>query len=95
MGKIRDFLKNSAQVDKVAHLAFNKIDTDKNGSISKDELEPVMEILAIMVGIPIPTSLVIHQAMKVLDKDRDGEISFEEFKGLTVQTLNLMPQEEE
>ena len=90
MEKVKELLQNSGQIDKVARIAFDQADKDKSGFVSKQELEPLAAQIASLTGIPAPTKIVVHQAMHFLDKDHDGQVSFDEFKVLVTEMLKLM-----
>ncbi len=65
----------SEREKKVIRDAFNLFDTDGDGSVTKDELKHVMETL-------FNTDLneeELEQMVNDVDKDDDGEVSFEEF----------------
>ena len=94
MGKIRELLKNPEQVDKVARLAFQQVDTDKSGYVTRDELEVLMKKIATDCDIKTPTASEVDDAMKAIDANGDGQISVEEFKVLIVAILSAIASQE-
>lgn len=57
--------------------AFNMFDTDKSGSIDREEVKQLMKKLAQDL-----TAEELDAIMGEVDTDGDGEISFEEFRAL-------------
>lgn len=67
--------KNAPEEDEELLQAFKIFDADGNGTISKDELKRVMD----MLGEKLSESQ-IDEMMKEADINGDGEIDFGEFK---------------
>jgi calcium-dependent protein kinase len=59
--------------EKNLQQAFNTFDVDKTGKISKDDLKSVL-------GIGTIVNKHLDTVIKQADKNKDGEISYEEFK---------------
>lgn len=87
MGKVKDMLNNPTQVDKVAKAVFDSVDTDRSGFVSEEELDTLMRNIAGQCMAPAPTQKEVKEALQVLDQNKDGQISFEEFKVLVVEIL--------
>ncbi|GMH97435.1 hypothetical protein TrVE_jg3233 [Triparma verrucosa] len=69
---------------KIMRDAFNLFDTDGDGSVTKDELKHVMQTL-------FNTELSEEELDKMVsdvDKDNDGEVSFEEFQAKVQSVIN-------
>jgi len=68
---------------------FGKVDTDRNGSLSADELEALAENLRIATGQTLDVST---EAIKALDRNGDGELSPDEVdlrKTLSLKSADL------
>ncbi|MEI6205577.1 MAG: EF-hand domain-containing protein [Desulfuromonadales bacterium] len=68
---------------------FGKVDTDRNGSLSKDELEALAENLRRAAGQSLDVSA---EAIKALDRNGDGELSPDEIdlrKTLSLKSADL------
>ena len=63
------------------------IDTDKNGFVTKAELQFLMNNIAKGAGIPPPNHKEVDEAMKLLDANGDGSVSFDEFLVLVKEVL--------
>lgn len=79
-----------------ARAAFDMIDTDGSGALDTDEvsgalpaaeLQPLVTLrnsqlsdISVMLGGEPMTEEQIHEAMRVLDTDRNGTIEFDEFQ---------------
>jgi len=94
MGKIKDILNNPTQLDAVARMAFQQVDTDKSGFVSRSELEVLMNKVASDCKIPAPTSAEVDDAMKAIDANGDGQISVDEFKVLITAILSAIAAQE-
>jgi len=80
---LREFIFMTRDVDtntepdiEELRLAFNIVDTDKNGYIDIDELK---NVIAQLSGSE-PSEDEVQHIMKVFDLNQDGRISFEEFQ---------------
>eukprot|EP00298_Acanthocystis_sp_HF-20_P021317 c275_g1_i1.p1 GENE.c275_g1_i1~~c275_g1_i1.p1 ORF type:complete len:148 (-),score=65.54 c275_g1_i1:4-447(-) len=71
--------KAQADLDSSLKAAFDVIDVDKDGFITKEELSDGMKKLGMHL-----TSAEIDELIKQADADGDGKIGFEDFK-----TMNL------
>jgi calcium-dependent protein kinase len=65
--------KEKLLTEKNLQQAFNTFDVDKTGKISKDDLKSVL-------GIGTIVNKHLDTVIKQADKNKDGEISYEEFK---------------
>jgi Ca2+-binding EF-hand superfamily protein len=76
-------------------FAFNMIDIDGNGKITKSELKTILNsIYRVLNNMNIPTDLnpdeYAEKLFDVLDSDKDGEITFEEYKTGAVKNSALL-----
>ena len=64
----------------ILRMFFEEIDSDRNGSIQREELLGVLQVLGLQSG---------DDAMEKMDGDRDGNVSFSEFLAfMTAQAKN-------
>ena len=90
MTSAADILNNPELLDQVTRAAFNEVDTDKSGSVTQDELEALIKNIAQQSNIAPPSKQDIQDAMKALDTNNDGKVSYEEFKVLVVMILKAI-----
>lgn len=89
MGKLQDFLSDQAQVDQIAKGAFEKIDKDSRGYLDESQIELVLNGITTQFNAPAPTKDQVQQAMTGIDTDKDGRVSYAEFKTLLVEVLKV------
>merc|ERR1719411_1103416 len=64
---------------------FDRLDTDKSGDLSRDEIKHALEVLGLQAQFDLDTLL------NAMDTDANGSISIEEFKnGLPKEVLQTM-----
>lgn len=66
-------------INKVAREVFDLYDKDKNGTVDKHELKPLLEKISKHLGLPMPTDKEIESGLKQLDINNDGVLQFNEF----------------
>ena len=74
-----------AQKDKikiVSDLAFEAVDNNHSGSLSKEELGNELKIVAGEMGVTPPNEADIKAVIDELDEDGDGDVSKDEFEHL-------------
>lgn len=76
-----------AEIRELARQAFNVVDVDGSGSISIRELQTLMLGMSKSVGVGAPSPDEVKEAMDTLDKNKDGQVSFEEFLELVRDIL--------
>ena len=69
----------SLQVLMICNTVFKQVDTDKSGSIDKDELKVVLTNLYSKQGLAAPSDKTVAKYMKAIDKSGDGSIDMSEF----------------
>jgi Ca2+-binding EF-hand superfamily protein len=81
----KDIFLNDLQLnefEKELREAFNEFDTNKNGTIDKEEFATFMQKLGYR-----PTLVELQEMIDEVDKDKQGLIGFEEFKLLMTRTI--------
>lgn len=79
-------------------VLFNQFDTDKSGSIDKNELKALMIDLPLRFYVDpskIPTSSDVDTVMNALDADESGEIDFDEWKDWILGNRNMSKKQRE
>ena len=83
----KDIIKDEEAFDKICKTTFNQFDTDKNGFICKKELSTVYKRLIKNLCSAPSYEKASENLIKEYDKDKDGTLSFEEFKVLMKKAL--------
>ena len=71
------------------NLIFKMYDMDEDGYIGRAELEYQVEIQSMAVGDLVQESIETQDLFDKLDSDRDGKISFQEFKNGVSNDLEI------
>lgn len=66
---------------------FNIVDEDRSGYVEEAELFKCMKSVATALNLPLPTKADVASALRLLDNDRDGRVSYEEFVKLIIISL--------
>ena len=78
----------SKESSEIAKKVFNKYDKNKDGSLSVDELKPLLEKLAESLKLPKPTDESIQEGIKRLDINKNGVLEFNEFYRFFLEIYN-------
>ena len=87
---IKDILSSDKKFKEVAKVAFDSVDVDHSGTIDSQELEKVMIQIATDMGAEAPTKDDVAEVLDHLDKDKSGQIDFNEFQILIRDVLEAM-----
>ena len=87
---VKQILASEEKLNDVARAAFDSVNTNKTGEINYTELEAVMIQVSKDLGTKPPTSEDVSEVLNHLDTNKDGVISFNEFKVLIRDVLNAM-----
>jgi len=63
----------------VARQIFDKFDKNKDGSVEKSELKPLLSTISKQLNLPDPSDEDIENGLKELDLNKNGKLEFEEF----------------
>lgn len=69
--------------------SFDKNDSDKDGFISAQELEVLMNKKAVMNGLPTFTTEQIQFQMDTYDLDKDGKLNLKEYQTMIEKGFNF------
>ena len=78
------------KLKEVAKVAFDSVDVNHSGTIDSQELEKVMIQIATDMGAEAPTKDDVAEVLDHLDKDKSGQIDFNEFQILIRDVLEAM-----
>ena len=70
------FLKETVEI---AKKTFNEYDKNKDGLLSKNELVPLLEKVAVALNLPKPNEKDVEEGIKKLDLNENGVLEFNEF----------------
>ena len=71
-----NFLKETVEI---AKKTFNEYDKNKDGLLSKNELVPLLEKVAVALNLPKPNEKDVEEGIKKLDLNENGVLEFNEF----------------
>ena len=84
MDKIKEVVNNPALLEEKLKEFFNKVDADKKGFISHEQLKDALILTAKELNLPKPekepTEEEKEQGKKLVDPDGSGKITFENFR---------------
>ena len=95
MVKISEVLEDPEQIKKMTKAAFEELDTDNSGFIDEDELGILMKKVAKDCNVDAPSKEDIAKALTLVDVNKDGKISLDEFKVLVIEMLNALAAAED
>mmetsp|Transcript_15693 Transcript_15693/g.28631 ORF Transcript_15693/g.28631 Transcript_15693/m.28631 type:complete len:92 (+) Transcript_15693:1364-1639(+) len=87
MSSIDQLLNDPAKLDDVTRAVFEAIDTDKSGSIDRDELKVAMETIADEANITPPSEDDVDHLLTTLDIDKSGSVDVDEFRHFIEEVL--------
>ena len=70
------FLKETVEI---AKKTFNEYDRNKDGLLTKAELVPLLEKVAVALNLPKPNEKDVEDGIKKLDLNKNGVLEFNEF----------------
>lgn len=78
---IRDIASDEIKFNGYMDKVFDKVDSDENGFIEKEELETLIKTIALKLkkDFEVPEEK-IQSILETIDTDGDGKISREEFR---------------
>jgi len=62
-----------------ARQIFDRFDKNKDGSVEKSELKPLLSTISKQLNLPEPTDEDIENGLKELDLNKNGKLEFNEF----------------
>ena len=91
MDKIKEVVNNPALLEEKLREFYDKVDTQKKGFITPDELQAAMKATAEKLNLPKPerepTEEEKEQGRKLADPTGSGKITFEGFRALSLAII--------
>ena len=91
MDKIKEIVNNPALLEEKLKEFYAKVDTDKKGFITPDQLKQAMEETGKKLNLPKPekppTAEELAAAKKLADPQGNGQITFEGFRNLMMAMI--------
>ena len=91
MDKIKEVINNHALLEEKLKEYFNKVDVDKKGYLTHDELKTALiatfEELKLPKPEKEPTEEEKEKAKKIADPDGTGKITFEGFRAFSLAAI--------
>ena len=85
--KAQALLKNETELRRAAEIAFKILDVDRNGWLSKVEVESAFINFLFRKGVQ-PSRTEIDSLFARLDRNKDGRVSFKDFFITTKEILS-------
>ena len=70
------------EFERLCDTTFDKYDIDKSGTIERKELNNIMRVVYLEIGIPLPNEDLMDEIMKDTDQNEDSRITKGEFREL-------------
>ena len=67
------------EASEIAKKTFAEYDKNKDGTLSKEELVPLLENVAKLLNLPEPSEKDLDEGIKKLDLNKNGVLEFNEF----------------
>ena len=67
------------EASEIAKKTFAEYDKNKDGTLSKEELVPLLEKVAKLLNLPEPSEKDLDEGIKKLDLNKNGVLEFNEF----------------
>ena len=84
---IKEILSDNNEFNNLTKLAFDKVDTDRSGTIDKTELIEIMKRVSEDMGVNPEDEEALEEQFKMVDRDNSGYIDFGEFSALMQKLL--------
>mmetsp|Transcript_28186 Transcript_28186/g.32615 ORF Transcript_28186/g.32615 Transcript_28186/m.32615 type:complete len:95 (-) Transcript_28186:372-656(-) len=84
--KARELLRNKSKLRELAQAAFDRMDTAKNGWITKEDLQVAMGAYLLTQGKPA-YSYDIEAQFRELCTNSDGKVFFSDYYAATKESL--------
>ncbi len=82
MTSVTEILNNKALFNQIVKQTFDAVDRDGSTFISKDELTIILTSICGDVGLDKPNEKEVSDILVMIDEDKSGLISFDEFRRL-------------
>ena len=86
----KGMIENKEILDKITKVAFDNVNSDKSGLITREQLGFMMNQLANDLGHPNFLENEVIEVFDYLDIEKKGSLNFENFKVLMKDVLKAM-----
>ena len=87
---LKKVLEDEEKLNEVVREAFNNVNTDKSGAITKSQLQSMMNQISNDLRYEIPPQNEVDEVFDYLDSKKQGALSFDDFKVLIKDVLKNM-----
>ena len=89
----KQILEDEEKLNEITKVAFDNVNTDKSGEISKSQLEAMINQIFTDLSNELPTKKEIDEVFDYLDTNKKGTLNFENFKVLIKDIIKNMIEE--
>ena len=89
----KHILEDEEKLNEITKVAFDNVNTDKSGEISKSQLEAMINQIFTDLSNELPTKKEIDEVFDYLDTNKKGTLNFENFKVLIKDIIKNMIEE--
>ena len=86
-------LEDKEKLNEIVKNAFDNVDKDKTGKISKDQLQSMMNQIYSDISHELPSKEKVDDVFDYLDTKKKGYINIEDFKVLVVDVIKSVIEE--
>ena len=86
-------LEDKEKLNEIVKNAFDNVDKDKTGKISKDQLQSMMNQIYSDISHELPSKEKVDDVFDSLDTKKKGYINREDFKVLVVDVIKSVIEE--
>ena len=88
--QLKKILEDEEKLNEIVKVAFDNVNTDKSGKISKEQLGSMMSQISKDLGHEGPQQLEIDEVFNYLDSKKSNFLDIDDFKVLIKDVLKNM-----